>query len=68
MIVDLMRKDYTIYMENKRGIALATPLVCLVGMRGFEPPVSASRTQRSTSLSHIPKKNFLAKNCGLGKG
>ena len=28
--------------------------VDLVGVRGFEPPTSASRTQRSTKLSHTP--------------
>ena len=27
----------------------------LVGMTGFEPAAFASRTQRSTKLSHIPK-------------
>jgi hypothetical protein len=27
----------------------------MVGMTGFEPAASASRTQRSTKLSHIPK-------------
>ena len=32
------------------------PLDYLVGMRGFEPPASASRTQRSTRLSHIPSR------------
>ena len=26
----------------------------MVGMRGFEPPTSASRTQRSTRLNYIP--------------
>ena len=26
----------------------------MVGVRGFEPPASASRTQRSTRLSHTP--------------
>jgi hypothetical protein len=26
----------------------------VVGVRGFEPPASASRTQRSTRLSHTP--------------
>ena len=26
----------------------------MVGMTGFEPATSASRTQRSTKLSHIP--------------
>ena len=29
----------------------------LVGITGFEPATSASRTQRSTKLSHIPKQN-----------
>ena len=28
--------------------------VNMVGMTGFEPATSASRTQRSTKLSHIP--------------
>lgn len=27
----------------------------MVGVRGFEPPTSASRTQRSTKLSHTPE-------------
>jgi hypothetical protein len=27
----------------------------VVGMTGFEPATSASRTQRSTKLSHIPR-------------
>ena len=36
--------------------------VFLVGMTGFEPATSASRTQRSTKLSHIPKSiQFLTK-------
>ena len=30
----------------------------LVGMTGFEPATSASRTQRSTNLSHIPMDEF----------
>ena len=29
----------------------------MVGMRGFEPPTPASRTQCSTGLSHIPNEN-----------
>ena len=29
----------------------------VVGMAGFEPTTSASRTQRSTKLSYIPKGN-----------
>lgn len=44
------------------------PLIFMVGMRGFEPPVSASRTQRSTRLSHIPNEELpLAKMIFLGK-
>ena len=31
-------------------------LIFMVGMRGFEPPAPASRTQCSTRLSHIPKR------------
>ena len=33
---------------NRRSWAI------LVGVRGFEPPASASRTQRSTRLSYTP--------------
>lgn len=29
---------------------------CLVGMAGFEPTTSSSRTTRSTKLSHIPER------------
>ena len=36
-------------------VALAGSLTVMVGMTGFEPAASASRTQRSTKLSHIPK-------------
>ena len=31
----------------------------MVGMAGFEPTTSASRTQRSTKLSYIPKLNLI---------
>ena len=31
-------------------------LAALVGMRGFEPPASPTRTVRATRLRHIPKK------------
>ena len=41
-------------------------LKCLVGMRGFEPPVSASRTQRSTRLSHIPFEKSVSSQDGWG--
>ncbi len=33
----------------------------LVGARGFEPPASASRTLRSTRLSHAPSKVMVPK-------
>ncbi|CCO24061.1 protein of unknown function [Maridesulfovibrio hydrothermalis AM13 = DSM 14728] len=42
------------YNEKKGYDIYRNPLIFMVGMRGFEPPVSASRTQRSTRLSHIP--------------
>src|SRR5471032_166306 len=32
----------------------ALAMLEVVGVRGFEPPASASRTQRSTGLSHTP--------------
>ena len=37
----------------------------LVGVRGFEPPASASRTQRSTRLSHTPLV-FITADGGAG--
>src|SRR5471032_3421772 len=37
-------------MEEKWGMEQTG----MVGVRGFEPPASASRTQRSTRLSHTP--------------
>ena len=41
---------------NNRPIPQATrnPLKSLVGVRGFEPPAPASRTQCSTRLSYTP--------------
>ncbi len=36
------------------GIDPLRPEAKVVGVRGFEPPTSASRTQRSTKLSHTP--------------
>ena len=35
----------------------------LVGVRGFEPPASWSRTKHSTKLSHTPKNNIYIKFC-----
>ncbi len=42
-------------MENRKGQSRTTDLQFLVGLTGFEPAASASRTQRSTKLSHNPK-------------
>ena len=40
----------------------------LVGMTGFEPAAFASRTQRSTKLSHIPAAwNIIAQPGGFFK-
>ena len=40
----------------------------LVGVRGFEPPAPASRTQCSTRLSYTPAKAaHIAPGAGLGK-
>src|SRR6266511_3960374 len=34
-------------------------LIRLVGARGFEPPTSRSRTERSTRLSHAPTSEWI---------
>ena len=34
-------------------------LYIIIGVTGFEPTASASRTQRSTKLSHTPKNKFI---------
>src|SRR6266436_7139084 len=38
----------------------------LVGARGFEPPTSRSRTERSTRLSHAPKLKQAWILCDVG--
>ena len=44
-------------------------LISLVGVRGFEPPAPASRTQCSTRLSYTPTKGpRLASSRLRGKG
>ena len=43
-------------------------LFYLVGMTGFEPATSASRTQRSTKLSHIPLRIPSLLSNGEGTG
>ena len=35
----------------------------MVGVRGFEPPASWSRTKHSTKLSHTPKR--ISFKCGI---
>lgn len=47
------------FRHKKRLRALHTALKNLVGMARFERAVSASRTQRSTRLSHIPNEETL---------
>ena len=62
-------KPHTMVLGAIRGIGLETRNLALrqsqsrlnrrswailVGVRGFEPPASASRTQRSTRLSYTP--------------
>ena len=45
---------------QKEGLRKET-LFCLVGMTGFEPATSSSRTKRATKLRYIPircKSNF----------
>src|SRR6266542_280958 len=34
-------------------------LILMVGARGFEPPTSRSRTERSTRLSHAPTSEWI---------
>ena len=40
--------------KNKQG-SISAALSCLVGMTGFEPAASSSRTKRATGLRYIPK-------------
>ncbi len=40
----------------------------MVGVRGFEPPTSRSRTVRSTKLSHTPyARQMVCLNSALGR-
>ena len=54
---------------NGRQAMYATPAAerSMVGMAGFEPTTSASRTQRSTKLSHIPTSRYDTWSCRRGK-
>ena len=44
--------DYCLFRKNNKSRPFDLLLI-LVEMTGFEPAASASRTQRSTKLSHI---------------
>jgi hypothetical protein len=47
--------------ECKKRASVRRPSFCLVGMTGFEPATSSSRTKRATKLRYIPircKSNF----------
>ena len=46
------------FPQMQKGQPRTTDLQVLVGLTGFEPAASASRTQRSTKLSHNPKYCF----------
>jgi hypothetical protein len=50
-----LRLTYRVHL-NRRALCLLplSPLISLVGVRGFEPPAPASRTQCSTRLSYTP--------------
>lgn len=65
-------KDFKMFLRHEKGAhgLHRKPLESLVGMTGFEPAVSASRTRRSTSLSHIPlsRERLLAESISKGKG
>ena len=47
-------------MSFTKKLLIAEQLVPgkLVGMTGFEPATSRSRTERSTKLSHIPTRTY----------
>lgn len=41
-------------IAQSRNLFFLGPLLTMVGMTGFEPATSRSRTVRSTNLSYIP--------------
>ena len=47
--------DRMAFGETKKPLAVAKGFVCSVGMTGFEPATSSSRTKRATGLRYIPK-------------
>ena len=53
---------------KKRSDFWSNLLILSVGMTGFEPATSASRTQRSTKLSHIPLRIPSLLSNGEGTG
>ena len=58
MSVNVIKKFYLYLQTQKKSTALQQSTsfdVLLVEVTGFEPAASASRTQRSTKLSHTSK-------------
>ena len=51
-IVPRVVKEYDEEINN--GFERSRMFLLMVGARGFEPPTSRSRTERSTRLSHAP--------------
>ena len=56
-----------IYLQNKMGKSLKD--LPMVGVSGFEPEASWTRTKRDTKLRHTPKDhNIIMRLCPLVKG
>src|SRR5581483_3977607 len=53
------------WRDSGTRLGVRCPVISLVGVRGFEPPAPASRTQCSTRLSYTPAK---AAHIALGAG
>ena len=48
------RRRFESGASGKQRAGTLVPALCLVGVTGFEPAASWSRTKRSTKLSHTP--------------
>jgi hypothetical protein len=53
---NLLRTDCRLAVDQRQQISPIKPLACLdaVGVAGFEPTASSSRTKRATKLRHTP--------------
>ena len=49
---------FFVYALSRLELETNQGAICLVGVRGFEPPTPASRTQYSTRLSYTPFAAF----------